>query len=83
VTQAAGVERETAPQFCPWCGSPSPYKPEAHTPLWQRLAEESHQDAPQPVKEALHTEAFVTECPGCRRISHVIGHRVTPRTGET
>jgi hypothetical protein len=26
----------------------------------------------------LDTEAFVTGCPGCRRVSHVIGHEARP-----
>ncbi len=63
------------PQFCPWCGTPAPYTTEEHTPLWQRLADESGRAAPESTEEALHTDAFVTGCPGCKRLSHVIGHR--------
>ena len=67
-----------APQFCPWCGTPSPYRPEPHTPLWERAAEETGQEAPEVLHEALETEAFFTGCPGCRRLSHVVGHEARP-----
>ena len=62
------------PQFCPWCGTPAPYRPEPHTPLWQRAAEDTGQEAPEVMHDVLDTEAFVTGCPGCRRMSHVVGH---------
>ena len=66
------------PQFCPWCGTPTPYRQERHTPLWQRAAEERGEEAPETMRDALDTEAFVTGCPGCRRLSHVIGHEARP-----
>jgi hypothetical protein len=30
------------------------------------------------MEDALHTDAFVTGCEGCRRVSHVIGHEAHP-----
>ncbi len=66
------------PQFCPWCGTPTPYRPETRAPLWLRAAEQSGQEAPEVLQEVLHTEAYVTGCPGCRRVSHVVGHEAHP-----
>jgi hypothetical protein len=74
VTDPLKISEMETPQFCPWCGSPSGYRREARTPLWDRLAKERGRDAPDVLEEALHTEGYVTGCPGCRRISHVIGH---------
>ncbi len=65
------------PQFCPWCGAPSPYRREEHTPPWERLAAEKGTRAPETIEDALHTDAYVTGCAGCRRISHVIGHEAS------
>ena len=62
------------PQFCPWCGTPSPYQADPRTPLWQQAAEETGREAPDVVQDALDTESYVTGCAGCRRVSHVIGH---------
>jgi hypothetical protein len=73
------VSEIETPQFCPWCGSPSGYRREARMPLWERLAAEQGRQAPQVLEETLHTEGYVTGCPGCRRVSHVIGH--PPPTG--
>ncbi len=77
-TEPPALDEIDTPQFCPWCGTPSPYRSERHTPLWQRAAEETGQEPPEPMQEALETEAFVTGCPGCRRVSHVIGHEAQP-----
>ncbi|MDQ3680682.1 MAG: hypothetical protein M3378_09120 [Actinomycetota bacterium] len=74
VPVSSSVGEIDRPQFCPWCGTPSPYRSEPHTPLWQRAAEETGQEAPEAVRETLETEAFVTGCAGCRRVSHVVGH---------
>lgn len=63
-----------APQFCPWCGSPATYRPDEHIPLWKEAADEKGIEAPAVVREALHTDAYVVGCPGCKRLSHVIGH---------
>nr|MDQ3643124.1 hypothetical protein [Actinomycetota bacterium] len=52
----------------------TPYRSERHTPLWQRAAQETGQEAPEVVQESLGTEAFLTGCVGCRRVSHVVGH---------
>lgn len=72
------VSEIATPQFCPWCGSPSGYRPEPRTPLWGRLAEERGLQAPDALEQALPTEGYVTGCPGCRRISHVVGHPAAP-----
>jgi len=76
VTENPATAEIDTPQFCPWCGTPSPYRSEPHTPLWQRAAEETGQEAPDVVQEGLETEAFFTGCAGCRRVSHVVGHHV-------
>ncbi len=74
MTDVPDVAEIDMPQFCPWCGTPSPYRSEPHTPLWEQAARETGQDPPEVLEEALETEAFVTGCAGCRRVSHVIGH---------
>jgi hypothetical protein len=68
-----------SPQFCPWCGSPSAYRREGHTPAWKVLAEIEGVEPPAFLKEALPTAAFVTGCPGCRHLTHVIGHAASAR----
>ncbi len=70
------------PQFCPWCGTPSPYRSEPHTPTWQRAADQTGQRAPEVVQESLETEAYVTGCEGCRRVSHVVGHHIGHHGGH-
>jgi Tfp pilus assembly protein PilW len=47
-------------------------------PLWGRLAEDRGRQAPDVLEETLQTAGYVTGCPGCRRISHVIGHPAAP-----
>lgn len=74
MTDQPSIAEITSPGFCPWCGTPSVYREEPHTPLWSRLAEEHHTTAPEVIQENLHTDAYATGCPGCRRVSHVIGH---------
>ena len=70
-----------APQFCPWCGSPIGYEAHEHEPRFAVLAAQARQRGEEPpplpgrVREALAGESFVGVCPGCRTISHVVGHR--------
>ncbi len=66
------------PEFCPWCGRPSPYHPEEWRPRWQTVAEEAGSRPPEVIEEVLQTDAFVTGCDGCLRMSHVIGHEAKP-----
>ncbi len=69
------------PQFCPWCGSPIGYQEHEHEPRFELLAEQARArgDEPPPlpkrVRELLSGESYVAACPGCRTISHVVGHR--------
>lgn len=66
------------PQFCPWCGSPVGYEPHQHEPRYATLAERvgaDPQELPQRVRELLAGASYVAACPGCRTISHVVGHR--------
>lgn len=73
------------PQFCPWCGTPIGYTEHAHEPRYQTLAEEARArgDKPPPLPEAIEQmlagDAYVGACPGCRTISHVIGHHAGER----
>ena len=77
-TEPRAVDVIDVPQFCPWCGTPSPYRSEPRTPLWERAAEETGQEPPDVMHEVLDTESFVTGCPGCRRVTHVVGHEAHP-----
>jgi hypothetical protein len=69
------------PQFCAWCGSPIGYEAHEHEPRYAALAAQAsargHDLPPLPgrVQEVLAGESFVGACPGCRTISHVVGHR--------
>jgi hypothetical protein len=69
------------PQFCPWCGSPIPYEGHEHKPRYETLADEARSRGAEPpplperVRELLAGQSFVAACPGCRTISHVVGHR--------
>ncbi len=68
------------PQFCPWCGTPVPYEGHEHEPRFETLADEARRRGEEPpalpkrVEDILSGESFVTACPGCRTVSHVIGH---------
>jgi hypothetical protein len=69
------------PQFCPWCGTAIPYEEHDHEPRYLSLAEQARARGEEPprlparVEEALAGDSFVGVCPGCRTISHVVGHR--------
>ena len=68
------------PQFCPWCGTPVPYEAHEHEPRFETLADEARRRGEEPpalpkrVEDILSGESFVAACPGCRTVSHVIGH---------
>jgi hypothetical protein len=70
-----------APQFCPWCGSPIGYEEHEHEPRYELLAAEARARGQEPpalperVRSILAGESFVGACPGCRTVSHVVGHR--------
>jgi hypothetical protein len=74
------------PEFCPWCGSPLPFEEHEHEPRYEALAEQARARGqeppplPQRVQDTLSGDSFVGACPGCRTISHVVGHR--PRTEQ-
>lgn len=69
------------PQFCPWCGSPIGYDEHEHEPRFEVLAEQARArgadppELPERVREMLAGESYAGACPGCRMISHVVGHR--------
>ena len=68
------------PQFCPWCGTPLPYEGHEHEPRFETLADEARRRGEEPpplpkrVEDILAGDSFVGACPGCRTVSHVIGH---------
>lgn len=69
------------PQFCPWCGSPVGFEEHDHEPRYELLAEQARARGGEPpplpkrVEDMLSGESYVTACPGCRTISHVVGHK--------
>jgi hypothetical protein len=69
------------PQFCPWCGSPIAFEAHEHEPRFRIVAEQARARGAEPpplpkrVRELLSGESYVGACPGCRTISHVVGHR--------
>jgi len=69
------------PQFCPWCGTPIAFATHEHEPRHELLAEQARAEGNEPpplperVKEMLAGDSYVAACPGCRTISHVVGHR--------
>ena len=69
------------PQFCPWCGSPAAYEAHEHEPRYEMLADQARARGVEPpplperVKDMLSGESYVAACPGCRMVSHVVGHR--------
>jgi len=73
------------PQFCPWCGSPLGYDEHVHEPRYRLLAERARERGADPpplpsrVEGLLAGESYVAGCPGCRMVSHVVGHR-SPET---
>ncbi len=72
--------QEERPQFCPWCGSPLTFEAHEHEPRFTDLAERKGVDAgllPERVRDLLAGDSYVAACPGCRTISHVVGHRAT------
>jgi hypothetical protein len=68
------------PEFCPWCGSPLPFEGHEHEPRYEALAEQARARGqeppplPQRVQDMLSGDSYVGACPGCRTISHVVGH---------
>lgn len=74
------TEAPSTPQFCPWCGTPVPYDKHEHEPRYATLAEQARARGEEPpplpkrVEDILSGESYVTACPGCRTVSHVIGH---------
>ena len=74
MAQQPEIAEIESPGFCPWCGSPAPFRSDRHTPLWRELADERSVEVPDVVEQVLHTDAYVCGCPGCKRVSHVIGH---------
>jgi hypothetical protein len=75
---------EAPPQFCPWCGSPLGYEEHGHEPRYALLADQARARGADPpplpgrVERMLGGESWVAACPGCRILSHVIGHRPSP-----
>jgi hypothetical protein len=73
------------PQFCPWCGSPIGYEAHDHEPRFELLAEQARArgadppELPERVRKVLAGESYAGACPGCRMISHVVGHRAGTR----
>jgi hypothetical protein len=69
------------PQFCAWCGSPIGYEAHQHEPRYALLADQAQARGqvlpplPERVQKVLAGDSFVGACPGCRTISHVVGHR--------
>lgn len=70
----------TKPQFCPWCGSPLDYEEHHHEPRHAALADQARARGQEPpplperVEDILSGDSYVSACPGCRTVSHVIGH---------
>jgi hypothetical protein len=69
------------PQFCPWCGTPIGFEEHEHQPRYEALADQARAQGkelvalPERIEELLAGESYVGACPGCRTISHVVGHR--------
>ncbi|MBA2361258.1 MAG: hypothetical protein H0V79_10060 [Actinobacteria bacterium] len=69
------------PQFCPWCGTPIAFEAHEHEARHELFAEQARAEGndppplPERVKEMLTGDSYVAACPGCRTISHVVGHR--------
>jgi hypothetical protein len=60
---------------------PVAYEEHEHEPRYQMLAEQARARGDEPpalperVEQMLSGDSYVTACPGCRTISHVVGHR--------
>ena len=70
--------QDERPQFCPWCGSPLTFEAHEHEPRYAELAERKGVDAStlsERVRALLAGRSYVAACPGCRTISHIVGHR--------
>lgn len=71
------------PQFCPYCGTPVPFEKHEHEPRYATLAEQARERGQEPpalprkVEEILSGDSYVGACPGCRTVSHVIGHHAS------
>ncbi|MBA2256971.1 MAG: hypothetical protein H0W05_07130 [Thermoleophilaceae bacterium] len=69
------------PGFCPWCGSPIAYEEHEHEPRYESLAQQARSRGEEPpplperVRDVLAGESFAGACPGCRTVSHVVGHK--------
>ena len=69
------------PLFCPWCGTPIAFEAHEHVPRHAVRAEQARAEGndppplPERVQEMLAGDSYVGVCPGCRTISHVVGHR--------
>ena len=69
------------PRFCPWCAAPLQFEGHGHEPRYESLANEARARGTEPpplpdrVEALLAGESYVGACPGCRVVSHVIGHR--------
>ena len=57
------------------------YEEHGHEPRYELLANQARARGtdppplPERVEEMLSGDSFVTACPGCRTISHVVGHK--------
>jgi len=57
------------------------YEEHRHEPRYELLAEQARARGEQPpplpgrVERMLSGDSYVTACPGCRTISHVVGHK--------
>jgi hypothetical protein len=75
------VRSDAPPQFCAWCGTPIGYEQHEHEPRYAALAKQAQARGEQPpplparVERMLSGESWFGACPGCRVLSHVIGHR--------
>jgi hypothetical protein len=75
------AQSPTAPQFCPWCGTPIGYEAHEHEPRYETLAAEAKTEGrkppplPERIQKMLSGESYAGICPGCKRINHVVSHR--------
>ena len=74
----------STPQFCAWCGATVAYEAHHHEARFETLAAQARARGEKPpplpenVEELMRGETFVAACPGCRVLSHVIGHHARP-----